>query len=168
MCSEETKKKGKFDFQNLILRSNKSRTATATFLVAVLEQFNFLQGGMKELSIRHNTLGSPKDGFNKQLLTVNQKEKLTRLPSPTASVTCQGSPYQQTQIQRTGRQPQKRSTVVQRPSFNTFLKERKGVSESKFRGRDSVSPIERTGRCYVQPSASAGHIGAFLKLCVSF
>ena len=116
---------------------------------------------MKELSIRHDTLGSPKDGFNKQLLAVNQKEKLARLPSPTASVTCQGSPYQQTQIQRTGRQPQKRSTVVQRPSFNTFLKERKGVSESKFRGRDSVSPIERTGRCYVQPSASAGHIGAF-------
>ena len=118
---------------------------------------------MKELSIRHDTLGSPKDGFNKQLLAVNQKEKLARLPSPTASVTCQGSPYQQTQIQRTGRQPQKRSTVVQRPSFNTFLKERKGVSESKFRGRDSVSPIERTGRCYVQPSASAGHIGAYFK-----
>ena len=118
---------------------------------------------MKELSISHDTLGSPKDGFNKQILTVNQKEKLARLPSPTASVTCQGSPYQQTQIQRTGRQPQKRSTVVQRPSFNTFLKERKGVSESKFRGRDSVSPIERTGRCHVQPSASAGHIGAFFK-----
>ena len=123
---------------------------------------------MKELSISHDTLGSPKDGFNKQILAVNQKEKLARLPSPTASVTCQGSPYQQTQIQRTGRQPQKRSTVVQRPSFNTFLKERKGVSESKFRGRDSVSPIERTGRCYVQPSASAGHIGAFSKLCFSF
>mgnify|MGYP001451383114 CR=1 FL=1 len=35
---------------------------------------------MKELSIRHDTLGSPKDGFNKQILTVNQKEKLARLP----------------------------------------------------------------------------------------
>ena len=122
---------------------------------------------MKELS-RHDTSDPPKEGFSKQLLAVNEKEKLARLPSPTASVTCQGSPYQQTQIQRTGRQPQKRSTVVQRPSFNTFLKERKGVSESKFRGRDSVSPIERTGRCYVQPSASAGHIGAFSKNCFSF
>lgn len=43
-------------------------------------------------------------------------------------------------------------------SLNLF-KEKKVVTESIFRGRDSVSPIERTGR--VPIIGSAGHILAF-------
>ena len=43
-------------------------------------------------------------------------------------------------------------------SLNLY-KEKKAVTESIFRGRDSVSPIERTGR--VPITASAGYILAF-------
>ena len=65
-------------------------------------------------------LGPKKDGFFKQLL-INESQP-------------------EIKIQRTGRQPTK--VNLTRPAFNTFLKEKKAVSESRFR-RDSISPIER-------------------------
>ena len=93
-------------------------------------------------------LGPPRDGFFKQLLIINEQEK-KQAEAQQALV--------ENQIQRTSRLTQKKSaSIVHRPSFNTFLKERSKVSESKFRRDSSMSPIERTGTRYLPPGVLQG------------
>lgn len=79
-------------------------------------------------------LGPVRDGFFKQLLITNEAEKQELIQAASTS-----------QIQRSSRQTQ-RKVLAHRPSFNTFLKEKKAVTDSKFCRRDSTSPIERTGK----------------------
>ncbi len=58
-------------------------------------------------------------------------------------------------IERSSRPHRKKSPIqVARPTFNTFLKEKKVVTESKFR-RGSASPIER-GTRYLPPGTLQG------------
>ena len=74
-------------------------------------------------------LGPPRDGFFKQLLITNELEKRAETQASVSS-----------NIERNSRKKSK--PIVHRPSFNTFLKNQKVVTESRFR-RDSTSPIER-------------------------
>ena len=74
-------------------------------------------------------LGPPRDGFFKQLLITNELEKRAETQASVSS-----------NIERNSRKKSK--PITHRPSFNTFLKNQKVVTESRFR-RDSASPIER-------------------------
>ena len=87
-----------------------------------LKNWTYTEGKKKNRppAPKSQDLGPPRDGFFKQLLITNEIEKLGRQPSPSESV--QSQSQKQPQIQRTGRLTQKRSNIVQRPSFNTFLK----------------------------------------------
>ena len=93
-------------------------------------------------------LGPPKDGFFKQLLIMNEQEKMARQPSPTHSQP----------IQRSSRHSQqKRLTAVQmqRPSFNAFLKEKKAVSDSKFIKDSNIERSNSPAR-YLPPGILQG------------
>jgi hypothetical protein len=85
-------------------------------------------------------LGNQKDGFFKQLLINETTNK------------------HQTSIQRSSRPPIKKPTAPSnRPAFNTFLREKKSVSESKFR-KGSASPIERGNARYLPPGVLQGEM----------